>query len=395
MRALDADPLPMDATPMPDADDPRQFPDPRAATVESARLHALAAQSQAAQGAEATGLDRRITEMLAELLSPGGGQRLADALASAPSAAIHRHLWRLLTQCERGSGGEDALGVTVFALPLVIVAGIEGEQAAQATLAGVLHDPAGLGQILRLHGALAGNQTLALANALVATHAIDIPQLPEIMSWRALPLATAMTRSVAPAPIVLQGGPESVHLRFLLGGAIAAANARLLDQSHMGAWGMPLAQALARQLAVPGVSLLALPRAPQTLLQAVREGRAAQREVGAQLFASNAIRKLRAAVGEPTAVISAHRAPDATGGGEIRLSLSSPFDPREAEGLRCPLYPLDRVGDVVAMLTELLRECRVTDVRVIPGVHGDRHPETGLPLLFKGDDVPAQAAALH
>jgi len=59
------------------------------------------------------------------------------------------------------------------------------------------------------------------------------------------------------------------------------------------------------------------------------------------LFAGNAIRRIRAAVGEPTAVISAHRAPDAPGGGELRLSLSSPFDPRDAEGFRCPLHPLD------------------------------------------------------
>jgi hypothetical protein len=72
----------------------------------------------------------------------------------------------------------------------------------------------------------------------------------------------------------------------------------------------------------------------------------------------------------------------------VRLSLSSPFHPHEAEGFRCPLYPLDRVGDVVAMLKDLLDECRVADVRIVPGIHGDRDSSTGLPLLFKGDDVP-------
>ena len=159
--------------------------------------------------------------------------------------------------------------------------------------------------------------------------------------------------------------------------------------------GIPLTRELGRQLAAPGISILALPRAPQSLLHAVRQGRAAHREVGAHVFASNAIRKLRASVGEPTAVISTHRCADAPVGGEVRLSLSSPFDPGQAEGFRCPLFPLDHVGEVVGMLSELLAECRVGDVRLVAGVHDDRDPVTGQPLLFKGDSVPASSPAMH
>jgi hypothetical protein len=168
----------------------------------------------------------------------------------------------------------------------------------------------------------------------------------------------------------------------------------LLADTEVGAWGVPVAKALSRELAVGGASVLALPRAPQRPLPAVRTGRAAQREVGAQIFASNAIRKMRASVGEPSAVISAHRAPDAPGGGELRLSLSSPFAPRDAEGFRCPLYSLDRVGDVATMLGDLMADCRVTDVRVAAGVHPDRDPATGLTLLFKPDTLPG-GAAIH
>jgi hypothetical protein len=182
-------------------------------------------------------------------------------------------------------------------------------------------------------------------------------------------------------------------LRLLVGSALAAPGVDLLRDTRVGAWGMPLAHALARQLAIPGVTLLALPRAPQSLVNAVWNGRNVQREVSAQLFASNAIRKLRAAVGEPVAVVSAHRC---AGGGELRLSLSSPFDPREAEGFRCPLYPFDRVGDVAAMLVDLMRDCRVTDIRTLAGVHPDRDAATGLPLLFKPESLPpAAAVTLH
>ena len=108
---------------------------------------------------------------------------------------------------------------------------------------------------------------------------------------------------------------------------------------------------------------------------------------------SNAIRKLRAATGEPAAVISAHRAAGAPGGGELRLSLSSPLDARPVEGFRCPLFATDRVDDVAAMLGDLLRDCRLAYVRILPGVHADRDPQTGLALLFRADAVPAATQA--
>jgi hypothetical protein len=102
------------------------------------------------------------------------------------------------------------------------------------------------------------------------------------------------------------------------------------------------------------------------------------------LFASTAIRQLRADFGEPTAVISGHRI---DGGGELRLSLSSPFAVRDAEGFRCPLYPVDRVEDVLSMIVDLLHVCRVLEIRVLTEVHLDRDPRTGMTLLFRADAI--------
>jgi hypothetical protein len=379
---------------MPEIDDPRAFPDPAAAPTEAARLHALAIASQAAATTqESVAIDTEIRPALGALLVPGRGEDLATAFATAPSAAAYRHLWRLLVECERVPGPAGTVSVTVFALPVIVVAGIDGGSEGHATLPCMLADVTTLADILREHRALAGNQSFALANVLVSTRAIDLAQLPGLLARRALTEAAAPAHALEPAPIALRGGPESVHLRYLVGSALAAPGADLLRDAEVGTWGMPLAQALGRQLAAPGTSVLALPRAPGSLLQAMRQGRSAQREVGVHVFAANAIRKLRVSVGEPTAVISAHRAPDALNGGELRLSLSSPFDPREAEGFRCPLYPQENMADVVAMLTGFLAECRVQDVRVVPGVHADRDLETGLPLLFKGDGLPQQPAS--
>ena len=100
---------------------------------------------------------------------------------------------------------------------------------------------------------------------------------------------------------------------------------------------------------------------------------------------------LRASVGEPCAVISAHRAADARAQGELRVSLSSPFEPRDAEGFRCPLFALDRVGDVAALLVRLLQDCRVADIRLLDGIHPDRVPGMTHPLLFKPDTIPLGA----
>ena len=208
-------------------------------------------------------------------------------------------------------------------------------------------------------------------------------------------LAEGAPLALPPVPLALPAG-ESVHLRFLVGSALAAPSLDVTRDETTGRWGRPLAHALATQLAAPGVTLLALPRPALPPLAAVAQGRAAQRDVSAQLFASNAIRQLRASFGEPAAVISAHRAQDTPGGGELRLSLSSIFSPRDAYGFRCPILPWERVEDAAGMLLDLLRDARVADVRVVAGVHDERDPVTGGPLLFKPDTIPpGSTVALH
>ena len=76
----------------------------------------------------------------------------------------------------------------MFALPLTIVVGREGATEG-ASLSGVVLHPERLAAILRDHGALRGNTTFVLSNALVAAEAIDIVRLPEILAWCRLPEA--------------------------------------------------------------------------------------------------------------------------------------------------------------------------------------------------------------
>ena len=378
--------------------DPRTFPDSATAPVAAARVHALATASlgAGAQG-EADARDRGIDAELVRLIEAGDGDALAAVLASAPSVAVHRHVWRALARClAEPVDAATGVGVALFALPVVLVTG-RAAGAAGPKLPGVLQDTGELAAQLRAHGAPGGSQVFALANALVAAAGIDARALPGLVAASRLGSSdeTFAPIALSEAPVDVPEG-EAAHLRFVVGSALAAPGFDLGRNADKTGWMRPFALSLGRQLAVPGVSVLALPRPPQSLPAALASGRAAQRDVSAQLFASSAVRQLRASVGEPAAVISAHRAADAPGAGELRLSLSSPFEPRDAQGFRCPVYPWERVVDVATMLVELLHDCRVTDIRAVAGVHADRDPLTGGPLLFKPETLPpAFAVTIH
>jgi len=378
--------------------DPRAFPDPALAPLPEREIFSIALACLAAStGDEARSLELDLQTRLRRRVEGGGD--LAGLVANAPSVDAARQVWRQLDELSVTRDPEAGLAARVFAIPLVIVAGKEGERV-DGVLPGTLRDPGKFAEILRAHDALRGNRNFALAGSLVHADALDVARLPELLLWQRLPESAAENaqtglRTLTPAAIHVAAGRESVHLRFLVGTALARSDADLFGDARVGAWGVPFTQELGRALGAGGVAVLALPRAPQRPLPAVAAGRAAQREVSAQVFASNAIRRIRGAVGEPVAVISAHRAADVPGGGELRLSLSSVFAPRDAEGYRCPLGPLDRASDVAAMLIELLRDCRVADVRVLSGVHPDRDAATGGRLLFKPETIPPGATPLH
>lgn len=358
-------------------------------------MHRLAEESlAAATGDVAARADLLIAAQMRAWIDHDEGERLALVLASAPSAEVCRHLWRRLAEAWNAAAEGASLRAHVFALPVVLVAG-QSKSATSVTMTGVIDRPSFLADILRTHGALRGNQTTVLAGALFGTDALDPAQLPR---WRRhaarLEAGDPASLSLAPTPFVI-GTSEGAHLRFLVGTALAAADADLFRDARIERFGAPLARALEAALAADDVTCLALPRPPSDPVFAVHAGRSAQREVAAQLFASQALRNLRTRFGEPSAVISAHRSADAPLGGELRLSLSSPFAERDAEGFRCPLYAADALGDVVKMLTDLMADCRVGDTHVVAGVHDDRAAGTGHLLLFRPETAPPGRSVLH
>jgi hypothetical protein len=367
--------------------DPRNF-DEASVPPRVAQWHALA---QASLDAETSSVSASADESLRRALTEAlrtQPDTVELAVEHAPSPFVARHLWRLVDSIWRSDITEDALAVTAFAIPLLLVTGL-ARGLNDVTLPVVMSQPDAAVSVLRAGAALKGNQTFALSPALVPPSALAISAWLAWQQLRSLPGRTpSMEALFGPSPIHVIGGSESVHLRFLIGSALAGRDTDLLADRSVKTWGAELTRELIRQLGADDISLLPLPRAPQSPLPARHEGLVAQREVGAQLFASNAIRNLRASTGEPSAVISSHRAADAPGGGELRLSLSSPFDARDAEGFRCPVYPIEPVTTPLRMLLDLLHDCRVTDVRLLGGVHPDSLVGTNVPLFYKPETIP-------
>ena len=363
------------------------LPDPRAFPIYEGNpanpLIDLALASLAAElGVIQEKRDTELREHIAHLLVANNTSDISDALVRAPSLAVQRHVTRLLASAHVDAGrtrGDAALLATVFAIPVVIVAG----NPTPVNIPGALPNINTFVALMKEHGALRGNQTFALSNALAASSAFALEKLPASLDWWApLPDRADSPVRVERAAMAVPANQESVFLRFIVGTALAGPGVDLMTENDTGKWGMPFTQTFATQLGGGTLSLLALPRPPRSPLAALFQGRAAQREVSMQLFATNAIRKFRASVGEPEAVISAHRTAN---GGEVRLSLSNPFDEKGAEGFRAELHATDRAQDVAVAMQDLLRECNVESVTVLADVFPDMDSETNLPMLFRAD----------
>lgn len=371
-----------------DLPDPRRWPPGGSATAQSAALHRLVQQRLALeQSAAAERADAEIDAALRDWLGSGEGPALAGAFASAPAADVYRHLWRRLAVAEVSALTASGLAAMLVALPMVVVAA-RASAGDPVTLTDALADAPALGDLLREHRAIAADARIALSSALVAADALDLVALPGLIAAGRSMLAGAPPAplSLAASAVRVEGTQEAAHLRFLVGVTLCAPDADPLRASA-AAGGMALARALSRALAVRDATVLVMPGLVERLVPALVAGRAAQRQVALDLFAGNAVRRLRAGFGEPSAVISAHAADDAPGGGELRLSLSSPFAPRDAEGFRYPLQLHERVPDAVSAIATLLRDCRVSDVRAMPGVQPDRDPATGLLRFCRPEDV--------
>lgn len=309
--------------------------------------------------------DAWLQERLRAALNAGDDVLIRRALHGGMPQQLRR-VWQALAEVL--DAGDDSVGLRFFAIPLVIVVGAR----AQLLLQGVVPDIGKVTGLLEQHGAIGATRNFGLGNALCGIATLDA--LSPAALWRAAknPSEYGLMDALAPEPVAAGPGREQVHLRFMVGAGVTPQHlpSFLESASNIGTWGMPLTQELARQLAQPGLEILPMPRPPQPLVKAAYAGRRAQLEAALSLFLGNTVRQFRMSVGDPDAVLSAHQLEG--GAGELRLSLSSPFDESLFEGFCWPLHPLDETGEVTQVFQQALSDCRVSSVRMIAEVMPDR-----------------------
>lgn len=339
-----------------------QLPDPRCYGTGAPDAEYSACAKAAAGDADARA---DCMARLQRALEAGNDAAIAGVLRRAASPAGYRLAWDLVCSAAENPAGQapGAVVTRVFAIPVVFVA------AAREPLVvpGALPDIDGVRTLLERNGVLGATRNFGLSNALCPLEALESLPASTVFRWCSGAPA-AGPRDLEAREIKVTRRPEQVHLRFLVGAGISAAEAPSFGETAgtIGAWGMPLGRELGRQLARPDFDLLAIPRPPAPLMRAAHAGRRAQLELAFHLFASNTVRAFRSATGDPAVVLSSHRL-DA-GGAEVRVSLSSMLDEGALDGFRWPLHPLDDLRDIEQTIVGFFKECRTGGVRVMEDV---------------------------
>ncbi|MEO8164461.1 MAG: hypothetical protein ABI619_03605 [Betaproteobacteria bacterium] len=291
-----------------------------------------------------------------QALRAGKDAALERAFATSTSSAVFRAL-SSAQDAAMAASGDAALRLDLFAMPILFVTG----GTAPVVLPGVLSDIGELQKLFEAHGTLGAMKNFALAATLVSASGLAALSPSEVYG-RAHKIGpdARLPLDLPPEEMHIAQKDEAVHLRFLTGVCVTSPDAPGFAETagNIGAWGLPVARALAAQLAQPGLSLLPIPRLPTGLTRALAVGLFAQNELRFQLFLTSALRKFRSSIGEAAAEVAA--CADAS----IHIRLRSPFDASMAPEFVWHLQPPDDIVAVSDAISSLLEECRVTDIQV-------------------------------
>ncbi|MFC4161583.1 hypothetical protein [Chitinimonas lacunae] len=318
---------------------------------------------------------------LSRLLGAGDDAAIGEALGKVPSQEVYLCLNDRLRQAVERPPVDAAGHNVLFALPLVLVAGSR----APLSLPGRLPDPTAVLALLREHGIIHPEAEVELLAQLPTESQLAGIRPSELARWRDAPTATLP--DFAEQPLQING--ETVLLRFIVGVARQPAQAAPAVQLGItpGPWGLALTRLLSEQWKHDNLTLFPLPRAPLPWLPARHDGRSARLHIQFEIYASNILRKLRQGGEQPVAVLSAHD------NDELHVTLGAASNGEVWEGFVWPLTPLDRVEGIVAAMVELLRECRLDRIEILPEVLPAVHE--GLPYFPLPTELDALPLTRH
>jgi hypothetical protein len=222
-------------------------------------------------------------------------------------------------------------------------------------------------------GCLGPARQFTLSPALCDRHALEAVSLSDLYHRTRFEVPGNHPLEFPPAPLNVGTPSQTVSLRFLVGAALTSSNAPCFAETagEVGRWGMALSREITAQLSLEGVTLLALPRAPLGLLQALGIGKFCREEIAFQLFAGEALRALNARVGEPRAVVWAWN------DDRVSIQLQSPWEDRERFVHDWYLHPVDDFEAVKESISGFLQQCRVDSIEVHRQLHCSPLPVPG------------------
>ena len=215
---------------------------------------------------------------------------------------------------------------------------------------------AALSEVLERHGVFGGSKNLGLSNALISIDSLEA--LPPSGSARSDPDprgARHRTRTDR-----ARAGRRNSPWRFPPRRRDCARDSPDIAETgaNVGAWGTTAVRArdgCAGRYTEP--QLLPMPRPPRGLYSAAYHGPPCRSRNRAQSFHGNNVRRIRLAVARPSITLAAHA------GGEVRLTLWSPFDDALVEGCRVAAASGRRSARDRADISALAEECRLSEPR--------------------------------
>lgn len=334
-------------------------------------LHQLLLQFVGADARMRSVLRSELYRELGDMLDMAEDDDIARAISASPSDEALRWLGDTLDEWLDDAGRQGQQPLRLFALPVVFVLGATSD----VRLPAKVERPEAVAGVLEATGALGAGAQVAVAGNLVSPEGLE-----RIAKSRWLSLLQAAESPAGLRAPELPGSDlfvpmngEEVALRFMVGVARGGDGVFGDAARH----GLALAHLFADQYGRDELTLFAIPRAAQPIHRALASGRTLVAEIGLQIAASSAIKKLRDQVGDPLVSIAAHTP------GQIRIRFANPANLGHADTYRWNLTPTDSLPAITQIIVDLLEECRIEEVVFHSEVLAADAPEpTSKPVIW-------------
>jgi hypothetical protein len=352
--------------------DPRLYPTNLVKNSVIAQLNSVLAESDAQRRQQK---QTSLEFLLSQYLEQDQQEALVVALSLAPSQLAYQHLWHTIKALVLPA--EVAHQAQIFAIPLIMVAGAPHP----ITLPDKLTAIEPILQPLKQAHILHEEADVFLSTHLYTGDTLASISLPQLYRWQqALQYASGgLPLPLPTAPINIK--QQAVCLRYLLGIAIRTPKLPTpikFDQA-VSSWGLAIAEFIQQDLQQEGLTLYAIPRAPQALLEALETGQRIYLDVAMQVFVSDTLKKYRHQRKTPTASIACHD------NQEIKLVISSLETPTLWEGFVWPLQALEHPADIGQQMQNLLLECQLDNITILTKIQPAQENDQALFI------TPAQA----